>query len=127
MSFVPRSYPEVVREDPPPRTRTARGTAARGAHRVLVVLAVVGSLHALFLLGVEGWRFVQEQRAIHLLQRQVSGLQAESGGLKQVIDHADDQTYREDLARRQGYMFPDELRAVTQQPAASAPGGQTTP
>lgn len=98
-------------------TRRRSSSAARGAHRVIMVLALVGSLHALFLLGVETWRFVVEQRAVAQLQTQVNDLQRQAGGLKQVIDHAGDSGYREDLARRQGYMYPDEQRAVTQRPA----------
>ena len=130
MSVVPRSYVEAPGEQPAPRAGSRRASAAaRGAHRALVVLALVGSLHAMFLLGVEGWRFVQERRAIGRLQHQVTGLKSEATGLSQVIDHTDDQTYREELARRQGYMYPDELRAVTQQPPAARPasGDQTAP
>lgn len=104
------------------RPRRRRAAAARGAHRVITVLALVGSLHALFLLGVETWRFVVEQRAVAHLQTQVNDLKSQAGGLQQVIDHAGDSRYREDLARRQGYMYPDEQRAVTQQPAPPAAG-----
>jgi len=104
------------------RSTRRRAVAARGAHRVITVLALVGSLHALFLLGVETWRFVVEQRAVAQLQTQVTDLKRQSGELKQVIGHADDLRYREDLARRQGYMYPNEQRAVTQQPPPPAPG-----
>ncbi len=93
---------------------------ARGAHRVLVVLALVGSVHALFLLGVETWRFVGERRAVAHLQGQVDDLQGQAQRLQQVIDHGNDPVYREELARRQGFMYPDEQRAVTQQPPASS-------
>ncbi len=133
MSVVPRGYGEATAEvadavvagsEPQARAaaqrrRARRAVAARGAHRVLTVLALVGSLHALFLMGVEGWRFVSERRAVVRLQQQVGDLQSQAQGLKQVIDHAGDQHYREDLARRQGFMYPQELRAVTQQPPAA--------
>ncbi len=110
------------------RSTRRRTVAARGAHRVITVLALVGSLHALFLLGVETWRFVVEQRAVAQLQRQVTDLKQQSGELQQVIGHAGDQRYREDLARRQGYMYPKEQRAVTQQPSppAAGPAGTAT-
>ena len=125
MSTVPRALREVATEAEP-RPRPRRAAAARGAHRVITVLAVVGSLHALFLLGVETWRFVVERQAVVRLQGQVDQLQRQAQGLRQVIGHADDTRYREDLARRQGYMYPNEQRAVTQQPTtpgASAAGG----
>ena len=107
---------------PERRSGRRRAAAARGAHRVITVLALVGSLHALFLLGVESWRFVVEQRAVAQLQTQVTHLQQKAAELKQVITHADDNRYREDLARRQGYMYPDEQRAVTQQPSPPVAG-----
>ncbi len=119
--------PADTTAEPEKRSRRRRTAAARGAHRVITVLALVGSLHALFLLGVETWRFVVEQRAVAHLQTQVTDLKRQAGGLQQVIDHANDSRYREDLARRQGYMYPDEQRAVTQQPAPPAAGATGTP
>lgn len=101
--------------------RRAPGLAARGAHAVLVGLAVVGCLHVLFLLGVEAVRFVETRTAVVRLRADVATLQDEADGLQQVIDHAGDETYREELARRQGFLYPDEVRAVTQ--AAPAPTG----
>ncbi|HKI56555.1 MAG TPA: hypothetical protein VKB31_05335 [Trueperaceae bacterium] len=121
---APHGYAEAAAEPSPPRRRSRHAVAARGAHRVLTVLALVGSVHAMFLLGVEAWRFVQERQAVSGLQRQVGDLKTEARGLNQVIDHANDQSYREDLARRQGFMYPNELRAVTQEPPAAAPATQ---
>ncbi len=122
MSTVPRTLSEVSTEaEPRPRPRARRVAVARGAHRVITVLAVVGSLHALFLLGVETWRFVIERQAVARLQTQVDELQGQAQDLRQVVAHANDTRYREDLARRQGYMYPNEQRAVTQQPTAPGP------
>jgi type VI protein secretion system component VasK len=121
VSTVPRTLGDASTEaEPRPRTRPRRQAVARGAHRVITVLAIVGSLHALFLLGVETWRFVVERQAVAHLQGQVDHLRNQAQGLQQVIDHANDPRYREDLARRQGYMYPNEQRAVTQQPTAPA-------
>lgn len=119
MSVVPRGYADVSDDEPIAPRRRRRAAVAQGAHRVLVALAVVGSLHALFVLGVESWRFVSERRAVTRLENQVGDLQNEAKGLQQVIGHANDMRYREDLARRQGFMYPNELRAVTQQPPPS--------
>ena len=120
---MPRRLGEsAVEQEARPRPRRRREAAARGAQRVITVLAVVGSLHALFLLGVEGWRFVVEREAVAHLQTQVSQLKTQAKGLQQVIDHAGDARYREDLARRQGYMYPNEQRAVTQQPPPATGG-----
>lgn len=120
MSAVQPRYVDASGE-PEVRARSRRMAAtARGAHRVLLVLALVGSVHALFLLGVETWRFVGERRAVAHLQGQVDDLQGQAQRLQRVIDHGNDPVYREELARRQGFMYPDEQRAVTQQPPASS-------
>ena len=36
--------------------------------------------------------------------------------LAAIADHAFDDVYREQLARKQGFIFPDELRVITQRP-----------
>jgi hypothetical protein len=126
VSTVPRRLADAAPE-PTVRSRPRHAAAARGAHRVIMVLALVGSLHALFVLGVESWRFVVERRAVAQLQSQVTELQRQANGLQQVIDHAGDSRYREDLARRQGYMYPNEQRAVTQQLAPPATGTTGVP
>jgi hypothetical protein len=123
VSVVPRGYAEVAGDEPIVPTLRRRAAVARGAHRVLVALALVGSLHALFLLGVESWRFVSERQAVTRLDNQVGDLKSEALGLRQVIDHANDTRYREDLARRQGFMYPNETRAVTQQPPPQQSSG----
>ncbi len=105
---------------PAVRDRRVVGLAARGAHVVLVALALVGCLQALFLFGVEGVRLVETRRSVTRLSSQVQLLQDEADGLQQVIDHAADDGYREDLARRQGFLYPNELRAVTLTPGALA-------
>ncbi len=109
-----------------------RAGAARGAHAVLVALAVLGCLHALFLLGIEAWRYRVTADAVSRLQGSVDELRAESTDLQAVVDHAADARYREDLARLQGYMYPDEERAVTETggrtgSGSSAPPGVTQP
>lgn len=88
----------------------------RGARWLLLVLVAFGSVHLLFMLGVEGLRFVRAEMSIERLEREVAGLEAEARSLEAVIEHADDQSYREQLARRQGYMYPDEVRVVTSEP-----------
>lgn len=115
--------PRVLRRSDPLDDDAAgkrRVGAARGAHAVLVSLAVLGCLHALFLLGVEAWRWRVTASAVHRLEGSVQALENEAADLSAVVDHAGDDRYREDLARLQGYMYPNEERAVTQQDASSA-------
>lgn len=97
-----------------PRSRTA--APARGARWLLLLLVAFGSVHVLFMLGVEGLRLAKAEISIQRLEREVADLEAEARSLEAVIEHGDDQSYREHLARRQGYMYPDEARIVTSEP-----------
>jgi hypothetical protein len=99
----------------------ARATAmkagpARGARFLLLLIVSLGSVHVLFMLGVEGLRLGRAEISIGRLEREVSALEREAEGLRAVIEHGDDQAYREQLARRQGYMYPDEARIITSEP-----------
>jgi cell division protein FtsB len=89
---------------------------ARGARFLLLLIVSLGSVHVLFMLGVEGLRLARAEISIARLEREVSALEREAEGLRAVIEHGDDQAYREQLARRQGYMYPDEARIVTSEP-----------
>ncbi|HEX7003825.1 MAG TPA: septum formation initiator family protein [Trueperaceae bacterium] len=73
-------------------------------------------MHLLFMLGVEGIRYFRAQMSIERLEREVADLESEARALQAVIEHGDDQRYREQLARRLGYMYPDEARIVTSEP-----------
>lgn len=91
----------------------ARAGIGRGARLLLLVLLAVGSVQVVFMLGVEGLRLFRSETAITRLEREVRALEEEAAQLEAVIEHADDERYREQLARRQGYMYPDEARVVT--------------
>lgn len=86
--------------------------SARNVKRFLVILALLGSLQVLVMLGVEAYRAVEGQRAIQRLQNDIAALEAEAAGLAAVVEHADDPAYREQLARRRGFVYPDEIRVV---------------
>lgn len=107
---VVEGQPANGRENPGPVRERA---AARGAHAVVTALMVLGSLQVLFLLGVEGVRYAHARTDVVRLQGQVGQLEAEAAELQAVADHANDAPYRESLARLQGYMYPDEVRAIS--------------
>lgn len=89
---------------------------ARGSRWLLLLIVTLGSLHVAFMIGVEGLRLARAEIAIAKLEREVAALEREAEGLRAVIEHADDARYREQLARRQGYMYPEETRIVTSEP-----------
>jgi cell division protein FtsB len=96
-----------------PRAETDRATgAARNVKRFLVILALLGTVQVVVMLGVEAYRAVEGQRAIQRLHNDIAALEAEAAGLAAIVQHADDPAYREQLARRRGFLYPDEVRIV---------------
>ena len=114
----PRSREGASRGEGASRTpaRSRSAAPARGARWLLLLLIAFGSVHLVFMLGVEGMRLVRAEMSIDRLEREVNALEAEARSLEAVIEHGDDENYREQLARRQGYMYPDEVRIVTTEP-----------
>ena len=94
------------------KAEDAAVTTAPGVRRFLIVLALLGSIQLAIMIGVEAYRAVEGQRAIERLERDIAALDAEAAGLAAVVEHADDAAYREQLARRRGFVAPDEVRIV---------------
>lgn len=94
-----------------------RAPAAPASRRklnvVIVVLASLGVLQLLYLNLVESDRMLVLRRDVARLEADVARLQAEEQDLREVAAHAGDALYREQLARKQGFILPDELRVVT--------------
>lgn len=80
------------------------------------VIAVVGSLHAMFMLTREGGLLIYTNREVTRLEVDISRLQSEARTLQAVIDHKNDPVFREQLARQQGFIHPDETRILTRRP-----------
>lgn len=85
----------------------------KSAHPVLIIIAVIGSLHLFFLLAVELDRNLVQGREIARLEHEVQALGAELERLEEIAAHAEDRAYREVLARKQGFVFPGESLLVT--------------
>ena len=85
---------------------------ARMMRRILILLGVVGSLQVAFMLVVELRRGFEARQAIELLEQDVAELEAEAARLSAIIEHGDSDLYREQLARRQGFIMPDETRVI---------------
>jgi cell division protein FtsB len=81
--------------------------------RILLVLGLVGSLHVLIMLGIEVNRTLEMRQGITRLSTDVKALESEVAELKAVIEHRNDQNYLEQLARQQGFAFPNETRFIT--------------
>ncbi len=85
---------------------------ARFVNALLVLLCLAGSLQVLGLIGVEGQRLWHTEREVARLESELVAIRSESHDLLEVARRDGDQGYREQLARRQGYVFPFETRFV---------------
>ena len=103
------------------RTKSAKKTPRRGANLLFLVIAVIGSVHALAMLSLEVSRLVYTEREVARLERDISSLEGEARDLQDVIAHKGDARYREKLARLQGFVHPDEARYVTLSEAPADP------
>lgn len=80
------------------------------------VIALVGGFHALLMLGLEGSRLVYTSREVTRLGADIDVLQEDIRTLQAVVRHRNDLVFREQLARAQGFIQPDETRVLTRAP-----------
>jgi hypothetical protein len=85
----------------------------RGVNVLLTILAIIGSIHVMIMMGIELNRMVATQQEITRLSLETTGLEAEVAGLQSVLDNGDNPLYREQLARKAGFAHPDELRFLS--------------
>lgn len=85
----------------------------RGVNILLTILAIVGSIHVLVMMGIELNRMVATQQEITRLSLETTALEAEVAGLQSVLDNGDNPVYREQLARKAGFAHPDEVRFLS--------------
>lgn len=80
------------------------------------VIASVGAFHALLMLGLETGRLIYTNREVARLEADIGALQEETQTLRAVVAHGDDPVFREQLARLEGFIYPDETRVITVHP-----------
>jgi cell division protein FtsB len=86
----------------------------RGVNVLLKVLAMIGCLHVFIMLGIELNRMVATQQQITRLTLETQSLEREVSGLQLELDNANNPKFREQLARRAGFAYPDEARWLSQ-------------
>lgn len=79
---------------------------------IIVFLALLGSLHVAAMIVIEVGRARAAHEATLRLEVEVADLEREASRLRAVIEHGNNDAYREQLARRQGFMMPHETRIV---------------
>ena len=85
----------------------------KGISWIFLILGILGTLHVLVMLGIEFNRTLEMRQGITRLSADVSALESEVFELKAVTEHGNDLEYREQLAREQGFAFPNEMRFIT--------------
>ncbi len=85
----------------------------KGISWIFLILGILGTLHVLVMLGIEFNRTLEMRQGITRLSADVSALENEVFDLKSVTEHGNDLEYREQLAREQGFAFPNEMRFIT--------------
>lgn len=84
----------------------------RRALRLLAVVALAGAAHVAFLAFVELDRTVRHRTAISALEADLEVARTEARELRAIAGREDDATFREQLARLQGFVGPSETRVV---------------
>ena len=85
----------------------------KGASLLFVSIAIVGSLQILVMLGIETRRYFHTRREIASLHTKIALDQTTLLELREIEAHKYDDRYREQLAREQGFIYPNEQRYVT--------------
>ncbi len=73
---------------------------------------LVGVAHLTFLVAVEANRYLRLGATVEALEADVQANRSEAAELRAVAERANDAMFREQLARMQGFMFPDETRII---------------
>jgi hypothetical protein len=85
----------------------------RGVNMLLSILAMIGCIHVVVMMGIELNRMVASQQEITRLSLDTGGLEREVAGLQSIVNNGNDPAYREQLARKAGFAYPDEVRYLS--------------
>lgn len=76
---------------------------------LLTVIAVVGCVHVMAFSVIEMYRVRQSHQSMAELHQEIAAIEAELVDIQAVIAHGQDDTFIEQLARQQGFVYPDEM------------------
>ncbi len=85
----------------------------KGTNLLFLSIAIVGGLHLLVMLGIELNRYIRTYREISTLNTKIVTHKATLDELIAIKAHEHDDRYREQLARKQGFIYPNEQRYIT--------------
>jgi len=81
---------------------------AKGLSWLFLILAVVGIVHISYIFSWEYIQFKDRMMNLATLEQSMDALRAESDLLADTIAHKSDLNYREQLARTEGFVYPEE-------------------
>lgn len=76
---------------------------------LLIVIAILGCVHIVSLSLIEMSRVRQSQARMVVLRQDIAVIEAELVDVQAVIAHGQDEAFIEQLARQQGFVYPDEM------------------
>ncbi len=85
----------------------------RGVQLVVLIVGVLLTLHVGVMITIEVYRASTSRHEITRLQGDIETLERERARLLEVISRRNDNSFREQLARQQGFVYPDEARLIT--------------
>jgi len=80
----------------------------KGLSWLFLILAVVGIVHISYIFFWEYRQFSDRTLMLGKLEQSMHALRAETDLLVDTLDHKLDLNYREQLARTQGFVYPEE-------------------
>ncbi len=87
----------------------------KATNLLFLVLAIVGCLHALGMIGLETYRVLNNNYGIERLNSELTLMEQDISELDALITNIDD-VFMEQLARCQGYVYPNETRYISNIP-----------
>ena len=100
-------------QDKPGKVASGSKTMLRGSNLLFLILAIVGSLHVMTMIGIETYRILKNVQGIDVLDVEIAGLKAKIATMDAIMLNADD-AFMEELARCQSYVYPNEQRYITE-------------
>lgn len=108
-----------------PASRTSSRTSSRAVSSenqrealslsllLTTLLIMVGTFHVVAMIVVETNRWLESRAQIVRLERDISIIRADMNALETQLVYRNDDGVLEQLARRQGFIYPNETRVIT--------------
>ena len=97
----------------PAASRESQREALSLSVLMTALLIIVGTFHVMAMIVVETNRWLESRAQIARLERDISTIRADMNALETQLVYRNDDGVLEQLARRQGFIYPNETRVIT--------------